>query len=74
MSETELIDDSLAILVLVSGALKDGTSHYAYASIPPSQYWHSNKLKPQEIIIWLIMEKFLHMAEAKNHHVMCNSI
>lgn len=28
----------MGILVLVSGTLKDGSAHYAYASIPPSKY------------------------------------
>lgn len=28
----------MAILVLVSGTLKNGQPHYAYASIPPSRY------------------------------------
>lgn len=32
------IDEDVNILVLVSGELSDGSAHYAYASIPPSQY------------------------------------
>lgn len=32
------LDEKLSILVLVSGTLKNGESHYAYASIPPSHY------------------------------------
>lgn len=32
------LDEKLSILVLVSGTLKNGESHYAYASIPPSLY------------------------------------
>lgn len=32
------MDADVGILVLVSGTLPDGSSHYAYASIPPSKY------------------------------------
>lgn len=32
------IDAEVGILVLVQGALPDGSGHYAYASIPPSKY------------------------------------
>lgn len=33
-----LLDEKVKILVLVTGTLIDGTSHYAYASIPLSRY------------------------------------
>jgi len=33
-----MMDADIAILVLVQGTLTDGTSHYAYVSIPPSRY------------------------------------
>jgi alpha/beta superfamily hydrolase len=32
------IDEDMGVLVLVSGTLVDGKSHYAYASIPPTKY------------------------------------
>ena len=32
------VDDAMNVLVLVSGTLTDGQSHYAYASIPLSKY------------------------------------
>ena len=32
------LDEGMGVLVLVSGTLKDGTDHYAYASMPPSKY------------------------------------
>lgn len=41
MNEHELLkelDEKMRILVLVSGALEDGSSHWAYASVPMTKY------------------------------------
>lgn len=32
------LDEGMGVLVLVSGTLTNGQTHYAYASIPPSKY------------------------------------
>lgn len=37
-SDIEALDDEIGILLLISGTLKDGGEHYAYASIPLSKY------------------------------------